>query len=266
MGGSIAIKHSYNCGDLVAALPGLRQLYRDTGKKIKVYQRLNLPSFYYHNQINSTVDDKNESVCMNQRLFDMMKPLIEEQDYIESFEVWEGQKVDLDYDLSRDTKSVPMPAGLLHTYSESVFPQTSTDLSVQWLLVEPNFLYLDKVIINRTQRYVNPYVTFFFLKDYENQLVFSGTETEHEDFCKQNKLNIDRLDVKDFLELASIISCCRFGIFNQSLNFHISDGLKTPRILEVCAAFPNTFATGKNGYHAFGQAAMEFHVKKLISQ
>src|SRR4051812_40595689 len=104
----ISIKHSFNAGDMVVILPGLRQLYRDTGKKVKIFQRLNLPAHYYHNQINSTLDESGESVCMNLRVFNMLKPLIEAQEYIESFEVWEGQEVQLDYDLTRDSKSIPM--------------------------------------------------------------------------------------------------------------------------------------------------------------
>ena len=81
----IKIKHSFNAGDLISILPGLRQLYRNTGKKVKIFQRLDLGAFFYPNQINSTTDNSDMPVCMNKRLFYMLKPLIEAQEYIESF-------------------------------------------------------------------------------------------------------------------------------------------------------------------------------------
>jgi hypothetical protein len=264
--GSIKIKHSYNAGDLISIMPGLRQLYRDTGRKVQVYQRIGLEAFYFDNQINSTLDDKGTSVCMNERLYNLLKPLVEAQSYIEGMEKWEGQGVDLDYDATRDRKSIPLPYGLIHTWGEAVFPQTSTDLSIPWISVEPNRAYIDKIIISRTQRYTNPYMTYFFLKDHEDKLVFSGTEAEHELFCKANNLNIELIKAENFLELAAAMSVCAFVIRHKTLAWHIADGLKAPRILEVCQTFPNTFATGANGYHAFGQAAMEYYFKRLIDK
>ncbi len=265
----ISILHPFNGGDLLTILPGLRQLYRDTGKKIKIFQRLNLEAHYYDNQVNSTVNKEGNSVCFNEHLFKMMKPLIEAQEYVESFEVWEGQTVDLDYSVTRDIRSIPLPYGLIHTWGEAVFPQTSTDLSESWVEpVFPKYCYHwpNKIIINKTQRYGNPYLTYYFLKDYQDRLFFSGTEQEHEEFNKKNNLQLELYKIKDFNELAGLIKYCKFGIYSQSLHWHLADAMKTPRVLEVCSAFPNTFSTGKNGYHAFGQAAMEFYFNKLINQ
>lgn len=263
----IKIRHSFNAGDLITVLPGLRQLCRNTGKKVKIFQRLNLPAFYYDKQVNATIYE-GESVCMNDRLFLMIKPLIEAQNYIESFEIWEGQEVHLDYDLTRDTKSIPMPAALIHTWGEALFPETSTDLSEDWINVDYKLerTYANKVLINRTQRYNNPYQSYYFLKPYESQFLFSGTEIEHKEFCSKNNLEIELLVVKDFYELAQIINQCRFGVYSQSLHWHIADAMKTKRVLEICAPFPNTFATGANGYHSFGQKSMEYFVNKLINQ
>jgi hypothetical protein len=207
---------------------------------------------------------------MNEQMFYMLKPLIEWQPYIESFNIWKGEEVDLNYDLTRDSKSIPMPAGTVHAWYEAVFPQTSTDLSMRWIEVESNSIvaekYKNKVLINRSQRYQNPYNTFYFLKKYESQLLFSGTETEHQNFCSTWNLEIEHLKVDNFYQLAQVIKWCKFGIFNQSLNFHIADAMKTPRVLELCAAFPNTFITGANGYQFYRQAALEFYVDKLINQ
>ncbi len=265
------IRHSFNSGDLISIMAGLRQIWSSTGKKIKILQRINLPAYYYEGQVSVIKDKEGSSVCMNEMMFFMIKPLVEAQEYIESFEVWEGQAFDLDYDLTRDTKSIPMPAGTMHSWYEAVFPQTSTDLSVPWLSANKSSIsvgyYSDKILVNRSQRYYNPYVSYYFLKQYEDRLLFSGTQDECDSFCGQWNLTIRRLDeVDNFYQLAQIIQWCKFGIYNQSLNFHIADALKAPRILELCAAFPNTFITGANGYQFYRQAALEFFVNKLINE
>ncbi len=264
----ITIKHSFNAGDLITILPGLRELYRQTGKKIKIFQRLYFPSYYYDNQINSTLGRDGESVCMNLDIFSRMMRLIESEEYIESMEAWEGQEVNFDYDLTRDSKSIPMPYGDIHYWGEAIFPETATDFSEQWLDIEPNKhkKYSDKVIINRTRRYNNPYATYFFLKPFEKHIIFSGTKHEHEHFCNEYKLNLELLETNDFLELAEIIASCKFGIYNQSLHWHIADAIKTKRVLEVCSQFPNTFATGANGYHAFNQQGLEYRFHNLMNE
>jgi hypothetical protein len=265
----INIKHSFNCGDVIAILPGLRQLYRDKGKKIRFYQRLNFDAFYYPGNPISTVN-KGESVSMNEDLFLRMKPLIEAQEYIESYVVWRGERVDFDYDLTRDYHSIPMPFGLIHTWGEGVFPQTATDLSEAWIDVNEDLSitekYRDKIIINRTQRYTNPYMDYYFLKPHQDKLVFSGTEDERNEFCEKWDIDIPLLVTKDFYELAQIISACKFGIYNQSLNWHIADAMKKTRILEICGVFPNTVATGRGGHHAFRMEAMPYFFNSLLNK
>tara|TARA_R110000868_G_scaffold180622_2_gene421242 strand:+ start:3042 stop:3848 length:807 start_codon:yes stop_codon:yes gene_type:complete len=264
----IKVKHSFNCGDLVTILYGLRSLYRKTGKKIAIYQRINLQSQYYIGNVISTTDNNGDSVSMNLDLFNRMKPIIESQDYIYSMEVWEGQEVDFDYDLTRDSRSIPMPNALLQTWGEAVFPQTSANLAEQILFVEPlvDSIYKNKVIINRTQRYVNPYITYYFLKKFQDKCIFSGTEVEHKDFCEKFNLDIEYLKTDNFYQLAQIIQLCKFGVYNQSLHFHIADGLKTKRVLELCQPYPNTFCMGANGYHAYRQQALEYYFETLLNE
>lgn len=261
------IKHSFNAGDLIVLLPGIRHLYKETGKKTRVYQRLNLGAFYYEGAVHP-IESEGKPVCMNQRIFDMMKPLIESQEYIESFRVWQGEEVEFDIDLTRDSKWIPMPAGLIHHWAWALVPAMACDLSEKWL--DANNIdfpdYMNKIIINRTERYTNPYISYFFLKEHEDKLIFSGTEHEHAEFCKQNNLQIPRLIVKDFLELAQAIGSCRFFIGNQSLNWHLADSQKMPRILELCPQFPNTFPTGANGYTFYHQKSLQYYFNERLNE
>lgn len=265
----IKIKHSFNAGDLIVILAGLRKLSKDTGKKIIIYQRLDFAAMYYNDNIISTKDADGQSVCMNKELFERLKPLIEAQEYIESMEVWSGQEVDMDYDLTRESRFIPMPNGDIHSYGEAIFPETSCDLSEQWLSVEKNgdltVKYKETFLVNITQRYNNPYISFFFLRPYQEHLLFSGTEIEHKEFCKQWDLDLELLVTKDFYELTQIIASCKGGLYNQSLHFHLADAIKAPRVLQICPAFPNTFSTGKNGYHSFRQEGLQYHFNKLLN-
>ncbi len=262
----ISVKHSFNAGDLITIMPGLRQLYLDNGRKIKVYQRINFPAYYYQNNVVSTKDDEGNSVCMNEDIFKRIKPLIEAQEYIDSLNIWQGESVDYDYDLTRDSKSIPMPAGIIHSWSETIFPETSTNLAIKWLEVPKCEVYKDKMLINKTQRYNNPYISYFFLKEHRDNIMFSGTKIEHNEFCKQWGFEVELLKTNNFYELAQIISNCKFGIYNQSLHFHIADGLKAKRILELCPAFPNTFITGANGNQFYHQKSFEFIFNKLLNE
>lgn len=265
------LKHSYKAGDFLSLMPGLQNIWKERSKRWKIYQRVGMPEFQCDNCKQYVEDD--DKVCMSERIFNLLKPLIESQDYIESFEVWEGQKTDIDIDLSRESNLIPFPAGMLHSYSWAIAPELSCDLSIPWIKVHP-MAYCNTsdgiknlagtMVVNRTVRYINPYITYFFLKEYESDVIFSGTEKEHKDFCAEWKLNVPLIIADDFLELARIISSCRAFLGNASLLWHICDSFKNNRIIELSRNFPNTFPTGANGYGFYSQRALEFYVNKLM--
>jgi len=194
-----------------------------------------------------------------------MKPLIESQNYIESFRVWKGEAVDLDFQITRDRKYIPMPYGDIFSWSWFVFPQLACDLSEEWLSIyESEYGHFNnKIVINFTDRYRNPYIQYYFLKDSEKDIIFVGTPEEHKLFNKKWDLNIEYYPIKDFLELAIIIDNCAFFLGNQSLCFHLSNALKVPRVLEVCSQFPNTMPNGFNGYAFIYQDALTLYFNQL---
>lgn len=263
----ISAKHSFNAGDLIASLAGFNHLYKTKEIQTTIYQQLNYPAYYYDDAVIATKDMKGNSVCMNEYMFNMLKPLIESLPYIEKFVVWEGQEVDINLDATRDRKYIPMPNGLIHHWTFAIAPELQCDLSEKWIPIncrnENNI-----ILINRTERYYNTHANYhyFFLKKYEDYIVFTGTKREHEIFCNKFKLNVPLLEVKDFLSLAKAIASCRFFIGNQSLCFHLADAMKKERILEICNEFPNTFPTGKNGYAAYYQEHLEIYTKRLFNK
>ncbi len=252
MGRILKIRHSFNPGDLITILPGLQHLYKTQNTKTVFMQRLNLPAFYYQGADHPTTF-QGEQVCMNVDMWDMMIPLLKSQKYIEDAVIWEGQEFNLDFDLSRDRKLIPMPNGSIHHWPWFLMPDLACDLSEGW--IKCNSVSNDSIIVNFTQRYRNPHLSYYFLKNYD--VKFVGTNEEHALFCKQNNLSLEHLQVNDFKELAEIIKGAGLFIGNQSFCWHLADAMKVNRILEVCPAFPNTFPTGRNGHAVLYQEAME---------
>lgn len=296
----ITFKHSFNAGDLITVLPGIKHICEKNNTKAIVYQRLDLPADYGHNNPHPTTSGGKE-VCMNMAMFIMMKPLIEAQDYIERFEIWEGQEVKFDYDKTRQNSQMPLPGGDIHKWPSLIYPQLECDTNVKWIDVESAQMqkiqdghfhsgcisvgdgsWTDnicsevtckgQILINRTGRYRNPYITYHFLKEYTNRIIFLGTKNECDAFCKDWGLACDnwnyiyRLGVNDFYRVAQAIKNCKLFIGNQSFCWHLADAMKVPRILEVCAQYPNTFPTGTNGYSFITQEALEFRFHKLLNE
>lgn len=275
MGEFLTAKHSFNAGDSITILPGFQKIYKETGKKVVLHQRIDLPADYSHSNNHPIKSDEGVQVCMNKRMFDFLKPLIEAQAYVERFEVWGGQKVDFDFDLTRQNSRMPLPGGSIHHWASLIFPQLECDLSVPWVKTPHRYAayktstgdysYIhENIIINRTERYNNPYISYSFLKEYEAKLLFVGTDREHAIFCDSHKLNIKRLFVDDALILAQAINDCLFYIGNQSMAWHICDSIKKKRIVEICAEYPNTFPTGADGHSFITQQALEYQFNKLF--
>lgn len=266
MENKIYVKHSYNAGDLIVLMAGLKELYRKFGNKITIYQVIDFPAFYYAGAVSPITDKEGQQVCMNLDMFNRLKPLIEYQEYIESFEIYKGQKVHFDIDMTRDSRMIPMPAGLIHHYAFSIFPEMSCDLSKPWIDC-PDFVdyrLSNKILINRTQRYQNAYINYYFIKEHQDRFVFAGTKNEYEIFKKTYSLDIPILESEDFLDLASMIKDSKAGLYNQSFLWHLADAMKLKRVLELCVQFPNTFPTGANGYAFYHQSSLEYFTKKIL--
>ncbi len=130
-------------------------------------------------------------------------------------------------------------------------------------LHKSNF-YNENIVINRTDRYLNPIIDYKFLKPYEDRIIFVGHLDEHLAFCKENDLDIVRFDSNDLFGVAFVINSCKFFIGNQSLCFAIAEGLKVSRILEVSPELPNVIPHGKNGFDFLHQANLEYYFYKLM--
>jgi hypothetical protein len=269
----VTYKHMANAGDMIGALPGLKYVYDQLGKKAVIFQRMNVPAEYYQNAKHPIKDKDGVQVTMNFRQFEMLKPLLEAQEYIERVEVWEGQEVDVNLDKIREGDFSTMGFGSLARWQFYTHPYLACDLSKPWISVPtsegirwPELIMEDSILLNFTSRYRNPLITYYFLKEWEDKLIFAGLPEEHEKFCEENKLKMPLLIVKDFLELTQAIQACKFVLCCQSLVWNICDAIKKKRVLEVCRSASNCVPNGPDGYDFLQQGAAEFYVKKFMKQ
>lgn len=263
--GVVRYFHCANSGDLVSILAGIKHIYDTTGKKGVIYQRLNMPGLYYEGASHPLKDENGVQVTMTLQQWEMLVPLLKSQEYIEHCEVWEGQQFDKDLNKIREGYFTTMPHGNIARWTWYCDPALACNLANRWLSVPLNKEKEDIALINLTERYRNPLITYFFLKEWEDKIVFAGTEKEHELFCKQNKLKVPRLIVNNFLELAQAMVSCKFFLGNQSMCWNIAEALKIPRVLEVCRTAANCPPTGDFAYDFLHQGAVEFYVKRFFN-
>lgn len=264
----ITVRHTCNIGDLIAILAGLKGYYELTGQKSILRQELNVDAIY-HMDYQHPTKDKGKQVMCNQAMFDMIKPLIESQDYIEKFEVYKGQKTILDLNKIRSEIAVNLPFGSIQSWTMLAFPDLAFDISRSWINVpKGNFsnTVKGKVLINFTSRYRNQWINYYFLKKHQDQLLFIGTEEEHKEFCQKWDLKIHLLVVNDFLELAKVMQQSRFLLSNQSFCWNLNRAMNLPSILEMYAPAPNcTPFVGNHNYGFYHQGALEYYFEKLIN-
>lgn len=265
----ISVRHSCNIGDLIAVLAGLKGFYDLNGNQFILRQELDVDAVYHMNYDHPTKEGGKQVMC-NKAMFDLIKPLIEHQPYINKFEVFNGQKTVIDFNVIRGTISVNMPFGSIQSWTMLAFPDFAFDISKPWIDVpKANFsnAIKNKILINFTSRYRNQFIQYFFLKKYQDQLLFTGTIGEYEAFCKKWQLNIPYLEIKDFLELAQIMKQSRFFMGNQSFCWNLNRAMNLPSILEMYAAAPNcTPFVGTDNYGFYHQKGLEYYFDYLVNK
>lgn len=256
---------SGNAGDAIGAIPAMREFYRKTGIKPVLYLRKDVEAFYYEGAVHPVKSpETGKNVMLNQQMIDMLIPLFKAQSFYEDIKTYNGEDVGCDLDQIRET-NVGMPGLSLNRWFFYVYPDLACDLSKPWLEVPDTDkdLARGKIIITRTERYTNPNIDYSFLKPYEDELIFSGTMREYNNFCMSYDLNIKKLTVDNFLTLAQAIKQSRFHITNQTMANQISQGLFQKSILEVCTFAPNCIQIGEDRYDFLCTPALEYYFKYL---
>jgi hypothetical protein len=259
----ITFKHGGTSGDLIYWLACVKKAYERYGKKAVIYQWMNCPGFFYEG-----ASHPYKGVMMNDYAFDMLKPLLLAQPYIEDFRKWNGEPCMIDMDKVRTMKPL-MPYGNIIKWLGYCYGDIMPDVSKAWIgkPSEPRLSAEGKIVINKTSRYSNQWINYFFLKKYEKDLLFVGLFDEYEAF--QNRWNLEIAYAGaggDFNDLAMTLNSCKFFIGNQSMCFAVAEAMKVPRILEVCPFAPNVDPVGGEAYDFMYQEFFEYHVKDLFER
>lgn len=250
----INVLHSGNAGDIIYALPTLKKIHERTGLGIDLHLGLNKPLV-----LKNYTDHPLGNVMFNQRMADMISPLINSQPYINNCRVYTDQNIDIDLDYLR-AGLIPLDKGNIARWCGYITGVTP-DLWQSWLTVKPNPDFTDTIIIARSARYNNGYIKYDFIRKYQN-LVFLGVESEYQEI-KKSIPNIVWKPVNDFLQMAEIIAGCKLFIGNQSFPFSIAEGLKVPRVLETSFEVINVVPEGPGGNDFLFQEHFESLVGEL---
>jgi glycosyltransferase involved in cell wall biosynthesis len=216
----IGILHFGDYGDVVAMLPICKAL----------------------GNVNLYFQDRN-SICKRilERLH-VIAPLLEAQPYINVAKPHEGEPIHWlagDFRVHHDLARSLAWAHFMHYLGQRGLPAVTPDFTSPWLTAQPDPRATGKVIINRTSRYNNRFFRWGdILKHYNTSLLFIGTREEHTAFC--NTFGpVTYQPTADLLEAARLIAGSALFIGNQSACFAIAEGLKHPRLLEVCLYQPD---------------------------
>lgn len=271
----ITTKHFANIGDVFASLGSAKKLYELTGRKVRYCQVIGQEAQYYPGAVHPIVDDSGKNVCMNQKVFDMAKPLIEAQPYIHSFVPYTGQHIDVDFDVIRAKTDVALPNGMIQAWISIAYPDLAFDVSKKWVDVPcetPKYILEQvkgKVLLNFTERYrSHSPIDYFFLKNYMPDLIFSGTEREHWLFCsKWNLTDVPLLKSDNWLDIAHAIKASRFLLSNQSSHWNLGAAMCTPRVLEACKwAYNCFFNIGEDNTGGFYQTSIDYNFRQLYKK
>ena len=248
----ISFLHSGHLGDVINALPVLKELSKKSKCNLYLQKEKNLEADavnYKH---------KGDKIYMTDRMVNMILPLLKNQDYINQVEIFNNQKIDIDLDLFR---KIPMNFNLDEVRWYFHLTGVHVDLSKQYLFADEHKLIKKKIVIMRSTRRKNTFINYKFLRDFD-EVLFLGLQDEYDDLKKEIP-NLNFYDCKNFLEAAEIIKSSKFFIGNSSFGFTIAEGLKVPRVMESYPDFPVIYPNGGLGYDFYFQKHFEKICKKL---
>tara|TARA_Y100001970_G_scaffold200500_1_gene243914 strand:- start:696 stop:1610 length:915 start_codon:yes stop_codon:yes gene_type:complete len=246
----ITFLHSGHLGDLIYALPVIKELSKNHECHFYIQANKKIPVKYYKHPAGK--------VYIDDRMLNLFLPLMKAQKFIHKCEKYNGQEIDINFDLFRE-----LPVNI-HFNSPRWYFHISgiqVDLTDPYLEVEPHEKIKNKIVIHRTFRHRNQFINYKFLEN-EKNLLFVGTKDEYEDLKKDAK-NLEIYDCKDYLDMAKVIKSCKFFIGNQSVAYPMAEALKVPRILEAEPNFPVVQPIGKDAFDFYYQPHFEKWFKHL---
>lgn len=226
-------KHSGDIGDIIYSLPTIK--YLNGGNLF----------------LNTNNSLKNISKTkFNQVAFEVIKPILERQQYIKSVNLFDKQPIDINLDIFRYHDLTTGNIAATHCKTFGIDENVLID---SWL--ECDSKPSCDILINYTERYRNDNFKWSEVFDmhYGSSIGFIGLKNEYESFLKltdKSYREIQFVETKDLLEVAEYLSGCEMFYGNQSSPFAIAEGLKINRVCIVHQHCPNCiFPYNNNNFY-----------------
>ncbi len=238
----LSFLHSGFIGDVIYSLPTIKELSKS--HKCKLYVQIEKPILGPY--------ESSKKVFINKRCGDLILPLLRNQDFLDTVNIYKDEKIDINLNLFRD---IPINLCFFQPRYYSHICGVNINVENTYLSIKPHDSIKNKIIVARSPRYRNAFLNYKFLKNTKNLLCI-GLKEEFQDL-KREINNLEFYDCKDFLEMAEIIKASKFYVGNMCLQYIISDALKVPRLLEASPDFPVHFPIGKDAFDAYHQNHFE---------
>lgn len=173
------------------------------------------------------------------KTYEELKPIMEVQDYCDSFEIFNNQFAPLFPSESYTALLEPginLSAWRRYAYSASWTKLLSNTFGVpvngeSWISVDKSWPFIEdwkeRIVIHRSMQEARKGHNWeLVMNKYEGQCIFVGRDDEYHNFG----YNIPNYAPTDLSEYFNIINSCKFFIGNQSMPLAIAHSLGTPRL------------------------------------
>lgn len=203
-------KHTGDLGDIIAALPSIRE-------------------FGYFNAIVVGAPGKDQGrESLKGARFDALKPLLDAQPYI-SYSRWMDEPSDFHHDLSTFRHDHIRDESLLEWQARHLGVTANTD---PWIQCVRSPKSIGRTVVARSLRYRNPGFPWHAVMAKHKNCIFVGTDEEHKSFAREISSAVEYVPTQNLLELAEIISGAHLFVGNQSCPFWIAAGIGVAIIQE----------------------------------
>jgi hypothetical protein len=248
----IKIKHSGNAGDIIYSLNAVRSASLLHDEQVVLFLKLDVPI-----QLHPSFKHPLGGVMLNKYMFDNLKPLLLECEFIYDVLPYTNQKVDYDFDKFREV-GFNLGAGDIKKWYLYAYPELQEHFVIDNIFTS-ELPINDYIVVNRSERYNNGQLDYSILNKVEIPIYFVGTDTEF-NLMKSKVWDLKHYKVKDFLELKDFISASKLFIGNQSMCYAIAEQCGANRLLEVYYGCPNVIT---KGFEMFNQEGFEYALKHL---
>lgn len=190
--------------------------------------------------------------------FDVIKPLIESQPYVERFDRWDRRE-----QITHDTASFRdggLEWGVNLCDLQARWVKVPVDQS-PWLTVDKNPAYEGAIVVNRSPRHQSEMFPWREFVDHcGKDIVFIGLASEHRDFCNETGHSVKYVPTKNLLEAAQIIQASRLYAGNQSSCLNIAIGLGKRYVCEPSLTAMDCLYN-RDGYYCFDGSFDNYEVE-----